>query len=225
MKVILNQDIPNIGEEGDIADVARGYARNYLIPKRMVLPYTSDALAMIDSRREAIEARRAEKAKLAQDVKTRLETEALDITMPAGDRGRLFGSVTSATIAEALAAKGIDVERKRIDIPEKTIKTTGTAYVRVRLYGDEEAELRVNVSAAGGQAAASDTPASSETIASSEGAGSSEGAASSEGPEETEVESQPAAGQDSAAEEETASEDAVVSESASEESSDGEDTP
>lgn len=212
MKVILNQDIPSIGEEGDIADVARGYARNYLIPKRMVLPYTSDALAMIDSRRETIEARRAEKTKLAQDVKTRLETEALDITMPAGDRGRLFGSVTSATIAEALAAKGIDVERKRIDIPEKTIKTTGTAYVRVRLYGDEEAELRVNVSAAGGQVAASDTPPSSDAIA------------SSEGPEETEVEGQPAADQDSAAEE-TASENAVAGESASEESSDGEDTP
>lgn len=154
MKVILNQDIANLGEEGDIKDVARGYARNYLIPKRMVMPYTREALSMLESRREAIEQRREEKRKAATDVKTRLETEPLEIEMPAGDRGRLFGSVTSATLADALAARGIDVERRRIDIPDKTIKNVGTTYVRVRLYGDQEAELRVDVKPAGGAAAA-----------------------------------------------------------------------
>ncbi|MFW5777291.1 MAG: 50S ribosomal protein L9 [Spirochaetota bacterium] len=152
MKVILNQDITNLGEEGDIKDVARGYARNYLIPKRMVMPYTREALAMLESRREAIEHRREEKRKAATDIKTRLETEPLEIEMPAGDRGRLFGSVTSANVADALAARGIDVERRRIDIPDKTIKNVGTTYVRVRLYGDQEAELRVDVKATGGAA-------------------------------------------------------------------------
>ncbi|MFP4375667.1 MAG: 50S ribosomal protein L9 [Spirochaetales bacterium] len=154
MKVILNKDIPNIGEEGEIKDVARGYARNYLIPQKLVMPYTREAVAMIESRRESIEQRRQEKRKNAEDVKTRLENEPLRIEMPAGERGRLFGSVTSATIADALAGKGIDIERKRIDIPDKTIKTLGTTYVRVRLYGDEEAELRVDVTSAGGEAAA-----------------------------------------------------------------------
>lgn len=150
MKVILSQDISNLGEEGEIKDVARGYARNYLIPKKMVMPYTREALSLLESRREQIEQRRDEKRKAAMDTKTRLESESLIIEMPAGDRGRLFGSVTSATIADALAAQGINVERRRIDIPEKTIKNVGTTYVRVRLYGDEEAELRVDVTAAGG---------------------------------------------------------------------------
>jgi large subunit ribosomal protein L9 len=154
MKVILNKDIPNIGEEGEIKDVARGYARNYLIPNQLVMPYTREALALLENRREAIEQRREEKRKSAQDIKSRLENESLAIEMPAGERGRLFGSVTSATIADALAAKGIDVERKRIDIPDKTIKQLGTTYVRVRLYGDEEAELRVDVKSAGEEAAA-----------------------------------------------------------------------
>jgi large subunit ribosomal protein L9 len=162
VKVILNQDIPNLGEEGDIKDVARGYARNFLIPKKLVMPYTREAMAIFASRREAIDARREEKRKAALDIKTRLESEALEIQMPAGDRGRLFGSVTSANIADALAAKGIEVERRRIDIPEKTIKNVGTVYVRVRLYGEEEAELRVDVTAVGGTKA-SDAPAESAT--------------------------------------------------------------
>lgn len=149
MKVILNGDIPNIGEEGEIKDVARGYARNYLIPKLMVMPYSRAALSLLENRREAIAQRRDEKRSAALDTKTRLEGEPLVIEMPAGERGRLFGSVTSATIADALGTKGISVERRRIDIPEKTIKSVGTSRVRIRLYGDEEAELRVVVNAAG----------------------------------------------------------------------------
>ena len=149
MKVILNRDIPNIGEEGEIKDVARGYARNYLIPKLMVMPYSRAALSLLENRREAIAQRRDEKRSAALDTKTRLEGEPLVIEMPAGERGRLFGSVTSATIADALGTKGISVERRRIDIPEKTIKSVGTSRVRIRLYGDEEAELRVVVNAAG----------------------------------------------------------------------------
>lgn len=154
MKVILNEDIANLGEEGDIKNVARGYARNYLIPNSLVMPYSRQALVMLESRRDALARRKEDKRTAALDIKTRLEAEPLVIEMPAGDRGRLFGSVTSATIAEALAAKGIDVERKRIEIPEKTIKSVGTAYVRIRLYADHEAELRVDIRVAGGAAAA-----------------------------------------------------------------------
>lgn len=165
MKVILNQDIPNLGEEGDIKDVARGYARNFLIPKKLVMPYTREALSMLESRREAIEQKRKQKHEAALDTKTRLEKEPLVIEMPAGERGRLFGSVTSATVADALGAKGIDVERRRIDIPEKTIKNVGTTYVRVRLYGEQEAELRVDVRAAGDQAAEAASAAADEATA------------------------------------------------------------
>ena len=150
MKVILSTDVPNLGEEGDIKDVARGYARNFLIPQKLVMPYTKASLAILESRRENIEKRREEKRKAALDIKTRLESEDLTLEMPAGDSGRLFGSVTSAALADALAAQGISVERKRIDIPEKTIKQVGTTRVRVRLYRDEEAELKVVVKSAGG---------------------------------------------------------------------------
>ena len=136
MKVILNKDISNLGEEGDIKDVARGYARNFLIPKQLVMPYTREALAILESRRERLDERRKEKQKAALDIKTRLESEELVLEMPAGERGRLFGSVTSATIVDALAAQGITVERKRLEIPEKTIKSVGTTRVRVRLYGE-----------------------------------------------------------------------------------------
>lgn len=149
MKVILSKDVPNLGEEGDIRDVARGYARNFLIPQKLVMPYTKESLSILESRREHIDQRREEKRKAALDVKSRLEGEDLNLEMPAGESGTLFGSVTSTAIADALEARGIIVERKRIDIPEKTIKHVGTTRVRVRLYGDEEAELKVVVTAAG----------------------------------------------------------------------------
>lgn len=162
MKVILNKDIPNLGEEGDIKNVARGYARNFLIPQKLVMPYSPEALSILESRREQLAQRKEEKRKGALDVKTRLETEDLVLDMPAGESGRLFGSVTSATIVEALAARGIAIERKRLEIPEKTIKSVGTTRIRVRLYGDEEAELKVIVRASGAkteEAVAEEPPA------------------------------------------------------------------
>ena len=164
MKVILNKDIPNLGEEGEIKNVARGYARNYLIPQSLVMPYTPEALSILESRREQLELRREEKQKAAMDIKTRLESENLVIDMPAGDRGRLFGSVTSATIVDALAANGISIERKRLEMPEKTIKSVGTTRVRVRLYGDEEAELKVVVRATGTAEAASPEAAAEGSV-------------------------------------------------------------
>jgi large subunit ribosomal protein L9 len=145
MKVILNTDVANLGEEGDVKDVAGGYARNYLIPNGMVLPYSRQNLALIESRRATIEKRKEEKRQQAKSARERLEEEPVTIQMTAGEKGKLFGSVTSHAIAEQLEKKGIDVERKKIDIDGGTIKTLGTHTVRVRLYGDEEAQLKVVV--------------------------------------------------------------------------------
>ena len=132
MKVILNKDVPNLGEEGDIRNVARGYARNFLIPKNLVMPYSRESLAILESKREQIEARRDEKRKAALDVKTRLESEPLKLQMPAGESGRLFGSVTSATIADALEGQGVSVERRRIDIPDnRKIKNRSSIGIRI----------------------------------------------------------------------------------------------
>lgn len=147
MKVILNSDVVNLGEEGDICVVKPGYARNYLLPKGLVLEYNERNLAALEARRAEIEERKAEKRRQAASIKDRIESEPLEISMTAGTNGKLFGSVTAATIVERLAANGIEVERKKVDVPEKSIKTVGNFKVRIRLYGDEEATLTVSVEA------------------------------------------------------------------------------
>lgn len=145
MKVILVQDVENLGEEGDVQDVADGYGRNYLIPKQFAVPYTKANQAMLESRRSAIEQRKDEKRKTALGLKQRLEEEEIVIQRPAGDSGKLFGSVTSAAVAEELERRGINVERKRIEIPEKNIKMIGTYPVRVKLYDNESAEIKIKI--------------------------------------------------------------------------------
>lgn len=145
MKVILNRDIVNLGEEGDIVDVSDGYARNYLLPKGFVLQHNAQNVSFLEGRRARIEQRREEKHRDAISLKERLETETLVVKMLAGENGKLFGSVTSATIVDELAKIGIDVERKRIEIPESSLKTLGNFQVRVRLYGDNDATLNVAV--------------------------------------------------------------------------------
>jgi len=145
MKVILYKDVPNLGEEGDICDVARGYARNFLVPRGLVVPYNRQNLAELEGRRAAIEQRREAKRASARTTREQIEANPMVITMSAGENGKLFGSVTSATIVDKLEQAGITVERRRVDIPEGTIKTTGNHTVRIKLYGDEEAELVVSV--------------------------------------------------------------------------------
>ncbi len=145
MKVILNSDVASLGEEGDVLDVAPGYARNYLLPQGLVLEYNKRNVAQIEERREQIEQRKDEKRTAAMGVKERLETEDLVISMTAGRNGKLFGSVTSSTIADRLTANGIDVERKKIEVPDKSIKAVGNYKVKIRLYGGAEAVLTVRV--------------------------------------------------------------------------------
>jgi large subunit ribosomal protein L9 len=147
MKVILNNDVENLGEEGDICVVKPGYARNYLLPKGLVMEYNERNVALIEERRAVIEERKAEKRKQASGLKERIESEPLKISMTAGTNGKLFGSVNAATIVERLAANGIEIERKRVEVPDNAIKTTGNFKVRIRLYGDHEATLTVSVEA------------------------------------------------------------------------------
>ncbi|MFP4562751.1 MAG: 50S ribosomal protein L9 [Spirochaetia bacterium] len=145
MKVILVQDVENLGEEGDVQEVADGYGRNYLIPKQMAVPFTKANEAMLESRRSAIEQRKEDKRKAALGLKQRLEEEELVIRRPAGDTGKLFGSVTSATVAEELGRRGINIERKRIELPEKNIKMIGNYPVKVKLYDNESAEVKIKI--------------------------------------------------------------------------------
>ena len=151
-KVILLTDVKNLGEEGDIREVARGYARNYLLPRKFVVPYNKGNLAMIESRRAAIEKKKEEKRAQSSGLKEQIESNVMKIVMPMGDNGKLFGSVTGATIAEELGKAGMIIERKRIEVPGSTIKTMGNYKVKVRLYENQEAILTVAVNPVEGKA-------------------------------------------------------------------------
>lgn len=145
MKVILNQDVKHLGEEGDVKIVANGYARNYLFPRNFALPYNELTVAYFESRKAEIEEKKATKRKDAASLKEKLESEVVTIVMPAGANGKLYGAVTNQTIADYLQSKEYDIERKRIDVPGSTIKNTGKYSVTVRLYEAATAEVSVVV--------------------------------------------------------------------------------
>lgn len=145
MKVILNHDVPNLGELGDVKDVAAGFARNYLLPRGLAFPYSPSVINMFEKRKSEIEARKAEKRTASMDLKSRLEAEDLVLDMPAGQNGKLFGGVSNATIADELLKKGIQLDRKHIEVPGRVVKSVGNYKVLVRLYEKNEATIRVVV--------------------------------------------------------------------------------
>ncbi|MDR0722371.1 MAG: 50S ribosomal protein L9 [Treponema sp.] len=145
MKVILNKDLPTLGEEGDIKEVAKGYARNFLFPRSIALPYTERTIALFEVRRGDIEARKADKRKDAASIKEKLEGLDLVITMPAGANGKLYGAVTSQTVADELTKLGFQIERKRIELTGNTLKSVGNYKVTVKLYESAAAEVSLTV--------------------------------------------------------------------------------
>ncbi len=145
MKVILEKDIANLGEEGDIKEVKSGYARNYLLPNKFAMPYNKKNLLTLEQKKATIEKKKEEKRTDAAGLKERIEAEEIVFAMPAGTGGKLFGSVSNALIAEALEKKGFSIERKRIEVPEHAIKQLGEYKVKIRLYERKEAILRVKV--------------------------------------------------------------------------------
>ncbi|MDR0324200.1 MAG: 50S ribosomal protein L9 [Treponema sp.] len=145
MKVILNKDLATLGEEGDVKDVAKGYARNYLFPRGIALPYTPRMIKIIEGRRAEIEARKEQKRLDARGLKEKLDSLELSITMPAGANGKLYGAVTNQTIAEELAKHGFQIERKRIEIPGGGIKNVGKYKAAVKLYENQSAEISITI--------------------------------------------------------------------------------
>lgn len=145
MKIILNQDVVNLGEEGDVVVVKNGYARNYLLPNNMAVMFNKTNQAIFASRAAAIEKRKEEKRAASASMKEKLDNVEITMVVSAGESGKLFGSVTSAMVQEALAKQGIEVERKKIEVATHSIKMVGTYSVRVRLYEDESAEVKLVV--------------------------------------------------------------------------------
>jgi len=147
MKVILNKDIATLGEEGDIKEVTKGYARNYLFPRGIALPYTSRMIKLIEGRRAEIESRKEQKRLDARGLKEKLDALELSITMPAGANGRLYGAVTSQTVVEELAKNGFQIERKRVELAGNTFKSVGKYKAAVKLYESQSAEITITIAA------------------------------------------------------------------------------
>jgi large subunit ribosomal protein L9 len=145
MKVILNKDLAPLGEEGDVKDVAKGYARNFLFPRGIALPYTPQTVKLFEARKDEIEAKKAQKRQDAMGLKERLENVEISITRPAGANGKLYGSVTSHTVADELAKLGFQIDRKRIDLASTGIKNVGKYKATIRLYENSQAEIQIQI--------------------------------------------------------------------------------
>ena len=147
MKVILNVDVKSLGEEGDVKNVANGYARNFLLPRNLAVPYNEATVLMFEARKAEIEARKEQKRKDSASLKDKLEAATVEVTMPAGANGKLYGAVSAHVIVEALAKLGFEIERKRIELPGAAIKSVGTYKVVIKLYESQTAEIHVVVKA------------------------------------------------------------------------------
>ncbi|HIC86647.1 MAG TPA: 50S ribosomal protein L9 [Desulfobacterales bacterium] len=144
MKIILQQDIHDLGLEGETVEVADGYARNYLIPKGLALEATAQNLKMMEQRQRKIEAKRLRAKEEAQALKEKMEALVLMFRQKAGEEGKLYGSVTAMDIASALEEKGIVVDRRKI-VLDQPIKSLGDFDVTVKIYPEVTATLKVTV--------------------------------------------------------------------------------
>lgn len=145
MKIILNQDVINLGEEGDVVTVKDGYARNYLLPTGAAVLYNRTNAAIFASREKAIEARKAEKRAQSATLKEQLDATVINLVVTAGDSGKLFGSVTAQMVQDALSKAGIEIEKKKIEVATHSIKMTGTYSVIVHLYENEFSQVKLVV--------------------------------------------------------------------------------
>lgn len=144
MKVILRKNQEGLGEIGKVVDVRDGYARNYLIPQKVAYPYAPGYLKMIENEKKAYQARVNREIHDAETLAGALNGVEITMEVQAGEEDKLFGSVTSQMIAEKLAEKGIEVDRRRIEL-EEPIKMLGTYKVPVKLHQQVSAEVTVNV--------------------------------------------------------------------------------
>jgi len=144
MEVILRDHVDHVGQRGDVVRVADGYARNYLLPRKLALPATEANKRWIARERKISEAREAEERVAAEAVADRLIALDVTIARKVGDQDQLYGSVTNVDIAEALAAKGFEVDRRKILLPDP-LRVLGESMIPVKLHRDVTAQLKVTI--------------------------------------------------------------------------------
>jgi len=147
IEVILKEHVENLGDRGQVVKVASGYARNYLFPRTLALAVTEDNKRQIERERAKAEAREAEDRELAEALAKRLEALEVEIGRRVGEHETLYGSVTSADIAQALADRDFTVDRRKIQLPDP-LKTLGEHTVPVKLHRQVTAQLKVIVTQA-----------------------------------------------------------------------------
>lgn len=143
-KLILTNEVSGLGEPGDVVEVKDGYARNYLIPRKLATPWTKGFEREVANIRKARKAREIATVEDARATAAQLGAEPLVVAAKAGEAGRLFGAVSTSAIADAAATKGITVDKRKIEIPT-AIKTTGEYRVTVRLHPEVVAPVAVQV--------------------------------------------------------------------------------
>jgi large subunit ribosomal protein L9 len=144
MDVILRDHVEHLGQRGEIVKVADGYARNYLLPRKLALPATDANRKWVERERKQAEARDVEERGAAEAIATRLNALEVSITRKVGENDQLYGSVTNADIAALLADKGFEIDRRKILLPDP-IKALGATTVPVKLHRDVTAQLKVVV--------------------------------------------------------------------------------
>jgi large subunit ribosomal protein L9 len=145
MKVVLRADVPQVGNKGDVVEVADGYARNYLVPQGLAFTATSGLERQASAMRRARDLRDASARAAAQEVAKELVAKVVTVTARAGVEGKLFGSVTAADVAEAVAAQtGVEIDRRKLHL-EEPIKTLGTHVVPAKLHAEVEFPITVEV--------------------------------------------------------------------------------
>ncbi|HEX7176813.1 MAG TPA: 50S ribosomal protein L9 [Pyrinomonadaceae bacterium] len=193
--VLLREDVDNLGARGEIVKVKAGYARNYLLPRKLAVKATAGNVKQIEAERGALLKKEARERSTAEGQAALMNALRLEFERKVGEHGILYGSVTSMDIAEALKAKGYEIDRRRITLRE-AIKETGEFSVGVRLHRDVTVEIPVIVTGEGGAqtagaAAAAAPAAEAATPAADEGESASEepaAAASDEANENSPVE-------------------------------------
>ena len=144
MEVILREHVDNLGRRGDVVKVAEGYARNYLLPRKLALAVTVANKRQIERERASAEARDAEERVGAEALAQRIGQADIVISRRVGENDTMYGSVTTADIAQALHGKGFEVEKRKITLPEP-LKSVGEHTVPVRIHRDVTAQVKVKV--------------------------------------------------------------------------------
>ena len=147
MKLVLLQDVKNIGKKGAVVEVADGYARNFLLPKKLATPATDGVLKSLSKEAADLKARQAREKELAEELARSLESRPLQLSIRVGDNGKPFGSITSSDIADALVKQfGQKVDKKTISVKDP-IKNIGEHHVAVKLHPEVTARLTVLLAA------------------------------------------------------------------------------